>query len=448
MNTQSKGEFILVDALRAGALCPTCGKAVREGEEGMICGRCGSLNHTSCWKADGCGGYHCRPDRAAAMESGPADIVITKADLSGVSQLPPGVRHGSAALAEELARRETRWSVMAVIALILGAGALGFSLWNFSFDTNPSGGGGTTVLFLFSLAGSLLSVVVGALSLAMIQQNRELKGNLFAFAGMGGGIAALALTFIPLWGGSERPVGGVKFDMGKVADTIRTAEPRIRAALMANVHIRSGSGFSEGTGSGIALCNRDTFTYILTNAHVLTLGEEVDTLAALVRKARDVGVTFFSGESARATPVWLAPDGIDLAILRVATPPGFSPVIKYQPNRQLSMGQRVFAIGNPMGLNWTYTEGVISALRTNRYGSRDLTVIQMQTPLNHGNSGGGLYDPEGYLIGVNTWIYAKTVSEGLNFSLAIDEFFRVLEPEWAKILTLPGIQPAEKGSDG
>jgi len=109
------------------------------------------------------------------------------------------------------------------------------------------------------------------------------------------------------------------------------------------------------------------------------------------------------------------------------------------------MGQRVFAIGNPVGLNWTYTEGVVSALRKNSFGTRDLTVVQIQTPLNHGNSGGGLYDLEGYLIGVNTWIYAKTVTEGLNFSIAIDEFFQLLEPEWVEVLALPGTTlPAEK----
>lgn len=446
MNIQKAGDPVVVDALRAGATCPTCSLPLREGEEGIICRRCGSLNHADCWNSAGCGGYHCRPDRQSTMDKGPADIVITKADLSNVRQLPPGTRHGSAALAEEASRRESRWSVIAITALVLGTGALALSIWSFSSGTGPGGGSSRTVFFLLSLAGSLLSIVVGALSLAMIQQNRALKGNLFAFAGMGSGIAALCLTFIPLGGGAEKPMAAVKFDMGKVSETIRAAEPRIRAPLMSNVHIRSGSGFSEGTGSGIALCNRDTFTYILTNAHVLTLGDEVSSIAELERKARDIEVTFYSGESGKATPVWLAPDGIDLAILRVTPPPGFQPIIKYQRNRPLSMGQRVFAIGNPMGLNWTYTEGVISALRTNRYGSRDLTVIQMQTPLNHGNSGGGLYDPEGYLIGVNTWIYAKTVSEGLNFSLAIDEFFQVLEPEWAKILTLPGSQPAEKGS--
>ncbi|HNW33847.1 MAG TPA: trypsin-like peptidase domain-containing protein [Candidatus Ozemobacteraceae bacterium] len=442
----SKGDSIIVDSLRAGATCPSCQVPLNEAEEGVICSRCGSLNHLACWNEKGCGGYHCRADgHRSAVGDGPAEIVITKDDIANVRPIPAGCRHGSAAIADELAHKDATWSIISIIAFLLGIGALTIAIWAFSGSMGPMGSGTGTMTFLATLTGSLLAIVVGALSLAFIQQNRNIKGNIFAFGGMGAGVAALCLSLIPLWGGPERAAGGVKFDMGKVADTIKTAEPRIRGALMANVHIRSGSSYNEGTGSGIAIRNRDSFTYVLTNAHVLTLGEEVSGISELERKAKDVDVTFYSGETRRATPVWLAPDGIDLAILRVQTPPGFQPMIKYQPNRPISTGQRVFAIGNPMGLNWTYTEGVVSALRTNRYGSRDLTVIQMQTPLNHGNSGGGLYDPEGFLVGVNTWIYAKTVSEGLNFSLAIDEFFKVLDPEWAKILTITGSPAAEEG---
>jgi len=263
--------------------------------------------------------------------------------------------------------------------------------------------------------------------------------------GMGCGILALVLTVYPLATSSEETVEEVKLDMKQISETVRNAQPLIRAPLMANVAIKSGSGFRAGTGSGIALCNRDTFTYILTNAHVLSLGTRIRNLSELEKKAAEVEVTFFSGESAKGVPVWLAPEDIDLALLRVATPKGFVPTLKYQFGRQLSMGQKVFAIGNPVGLNWTYTDGVISALRKNRFGSKELTVVQIQTPLNHGNSGGGLYDLEGYLIGVNTWIYSKTVTEGLNFSIFIDEFFSLLGPEWSKILGITdSTQPAEK----
>jgi len=64
----------------------------------------------------------------------------------------------------------------------------------------------------------------------------------------------------------------------------------------------------------------------------------------------------------------------------------------------------------------------------------EIPLIQMQTPLNPGNSGGGLYDKEGFLIGINTWIYSKSVSEGLNFSIAMDGILSILDPSLLKLL--------------
>ena len=64
-----------------------------------------------------------------------------------------------------------------------------------------------------------------------------------------------------------------------------------------------------------------------------------------------------------------------------------------------------------------------------------ISVIQIQTPLNHGNSGGGLYSEKANLVGINTWIYEKAQTEGLNFSIAIDEFTKTLDPDLLKIIT-------------
>ncbi|KAF1081874.1 MAG: hypothetical protein GQF41_1514 [Candidatus Rifleibacterium amylolyticum] len=443
MNTNNSGELITVDSLRAGTTCPACLKQIEEGEVAMICNKCGSLNHEICWQRQGCGSYHCQTGNSRTFSSDAVDIVITKNDLESLKELPRNARHGTAAIAHEMAKRqETGWAPLSIVALVFGMGALGVSLINLTTDSSSEGQMG---YFLIAAGGCVLSILLGALSAATFHNNSGKKGLLFSFVGMGGGILAMILTVYPLINSPEGPGESFKLDMKQVAETIRTASPGIRGPLMANVHIKSGSGLRAGTGSGITLCNRDNFTYILTNAHVLSLGASVSSLSALERIARDIEVTFYSGETVKGTPIWLAPDKIDLVLLRVTTPAGFVPTLKYQRGRPLTMGQRVFAIGNPVGLNWTYTEGVISALRKNSFGTRDLTVVQIQTPLNHGNSGGGLYDLDGYLIGVNTWIYAKTVTEGLNFSIAIDEFFQLLEPEWAEVLALPGLTlPAEK----
>ena len=99
------------------------------------------------------------------------------------------------------------------------------------------------------------------------------------------------------------------------------------------------------------------------------------------------------------------------------------------------MGEKVFAIGNPMGLDWTYTEGVVSSFRNKEIGKHEISVIQIQTPLNHGNSGGGLYSEKGNLVGINTWIYEKAQTEGLNFSIAIDELIKYLDSDLKKTIT-------------
>ena len=98
------------------------------------------------------------------------------------------------------------------------------------------------------------------------------------------------------------------------------------------------------------------------------------------------------------------------------------------------VSEKVFAIGNPMGLDWTYTEGVVSSFRNKQVGKNEISVIQIQTPLNHGNSGGGLYSEKGVLVGINTWIYEKAQTEGLNFSIAIDELTKTLDSDLLKII--------------
>lgn len=442
MNTTNKGELIVLDSLRAGATCPTCLLAIQEGETAALCNKCGSLNHEICWQKQGCGSYHCQTGSSKSFDNSATDIVITKADVESLKEIPANSRHGTAAIAHEIARKQSAgWAPLSIVALVIGIGTLTVCVVNFSMKPAEN----QSLYFLVALGGCLLSILIGAISIATFQNNSTKKGLLFSFAGMGSGILAMILTMYPLMSMSESPAEEFKLNMKQVAETIRTATPSIRGPLMANVHIKAGSGYRMGMGSGIALCNRDAFTYILSNAHVLTLGTSANNLQELEKKAGNVEVTFYSGETVNATPIWLAPDKIDLVLLRVTTPQGFVPALKYQRGRPILMGQRVFAVGNPIGLNWTYTDGVISALRTNRYGSREITVVQIQAPLNPGNSGGGLYDLDGYLIGVNTWIYSKSVTEGLNFSISIDEFFQLLEPEWAEVLALPGSsQLAEK----
>jgi serine protease Do len=159
--------------------------------------------------------------------------------------------------------------------------------------------------------------------------------------------------------------------------------------------------FGGGLGSGFIFSSDGL---ILTNAHV-------------VSHARRIKVTLADGRKFDAGLVGVDPD-VDVAILRIGA--DHLPVAE-MGRSQLKVGQLVIAVGNPYGLNWTVTAGVVSALgRTlDAPGARKLTnLIQTDTPINPGNSGGPLVDSTGRVIGITTAM--MPLAQGLGFSIPLD----------------------------
>ncbi|MCP4594084.1 MAG: trypsin-like serine protease [bacterium] len=163
----------------------------------------------------------------------------------------------------------------------------------------------------------------------------------------------------------------------------------------------------QGTGSGFFW---DSDGHIVTNYHVV---KESDTVHA----------TLADGTVLEVTAAWIAPTW-DLAVLRVDVPDQKLKPIPVGTSKDLRVGQRVFAIGNPFGLDQTLTTGIVSALgRTiTSIGGRDIEgVIQTDAAINPGNSGGPLLDSSGRLIGVNTAIYSTSGSSaGIGFAVPVD----------------------------
>jgi S1-C subfamily serine protease len=104
--------------------------------------------------------------------------------------------------------------------------------------------------------------------------------------------------------------------------------------------------------------------------------------------------------------------------------------IKIGNNKNIEIGDKVYAIGHPGGYPWTFSEGIINQIRKNfnwSYSENDnhqATLIQVQTPINPGNSGGPLFSEGGNLIGVNT---LKASGENLNFAVAVDHAINFLK---------------------
>ncbi|MEW8105119.1 MAG: trypsin-like peptidase domain-containing protein [Candidatus Thiodiazotropha endolucinida] len=176
----------------------------------------------------------------------------------------------------------------------------------------------------------------------------------------------------------------------------------------------------QGTGSGFIW---DDIGHLVTNHHVIA-----ETAQANVR--------LNDGRSYQAVLVGSSPDH-DLAVLRIRVPFDRPPPVPVGSSSDLKVGQKVFAIGNPFGLDYTLTTGVVSALDRSLPESRSGVavdhLIQTDAAINPGNSGGPLLDSAGRLIGINTAIYSPSGAyAGIGFAVPVDTVNRVVPELIAK----------------
>jgi S1-C subfamily serine protease len=169
----------------------------------------------------------------------------------------------------------------------------------------------------------------------------------------------------------------------------------------------------QGQGTGIVWDDRG---HVITNFHV-------------IQGANAARVTLSDQSVWKADVVGVFPDR-DLAVLRIDAPKEKLRPISVGSSKDLQVGQKVYAIGNPFGLDQTLTTGIISALNREieSVTQRPIRgVIQTDAAINPGNSGGPLLDSAGRLIGVNTAIYSPSgASAGIGFAIPVDEVNRVV----------------------
>jgi S1-C subfamily serine protease len=156
---------------------------------------------------------------------------------------------------------------------------------------------------------------------------------------------------------------------------------------------------AAGQGSGVVLQPRGL---VVTNHHV-------------VRDDRSVVLITADDRQVPARVVVDDPSQ-DLAILEPSSSAGPGAYLAQEPNGGLRIGDAVFAIGSPFGLQNSVTAGVISAL--NRSGQGGVPMIQTDAPINPGNSGGGLFDLRGRLVGIPTSI-AAPISGNVGIGFAV-----------------------------
>ena len=177
------------------------------------------------------------------------------------------------------------------------------------------------------------------------------------------------------------------------------------------------SGYVEGIGSGSIVSNDG---YIVTNSHVVSDGD-----------VKEINVLFNNGDTAKAKLVW-NDSSLDLAVIKVDENKNKENLkaIDIGDSDEIGVGDRVVAIGNPLGfeLQSTVTSGIISGLNRSvsfNTGVQMDGLMQTDAAINSGNSGGALLNSQGQLIGINT---AKAGnSDGIGFAIPINIVKPVIE---------------------
>ena len=236
-----------------------------------------------------------------------------------------------------------------------------------------------------------------------------LGAGFFGYPAAGWGALPEPRPVAPRGGFSAEEAATIRlFETARNSVTFITTRQRVRDFWTRNVF-----SVPRGTGSGFLW---DEAGHVVTNYHV-------------IRGAAEAWVRLADGSDHRAALVGASP-AHDLAVLRIDLDRRPAAALPLGTSADLRVGQKVFAIGNPFGLDWTLTTGVVSALDRSLPGQGDSLVqhlIQTDAAINPGNSGGPLLDSAGRLIGINTAIYSPSgASAGIGFAVPVDTLNRVV----------------------
>ena len=209
-------------------------------------------------------------------------------------------------------------------------------------------------------------------------------------------------------GAASTPTSSATTNSGSAIPSLNTTNiETVREAVIAKVqpavvqiNVKTQQG--GGLGSGVIIDSRG---YIITNNHV-------------VQDAQDSQVVLYKGQTLPARVIGTDPPD-DLAVIQITPPRTGLTVATLGDSSRLRVGQEVLAIGNPLGITQTVTNGIVSAL--NRTVGTIPDAVQTDAPINPGNSGGALVDLQANLVGVPTSTAIdpefKTPANGVGFAV-------------------------------
>ncbi len=174
-----------------------------------------------------------------------------------------------------------------------------------------------------------------------------------------------------------------------------------------------GNYVTSGAGSGVVIAQSEQYAFIVTNYHVV---EGATKVQITLTDKTVLEAEYLDGDASS-----------DIAMLRVETDKVF-PKVVCGSSKELRVGADVIAIGNPLGsLGGTVTEGIVSALdREIAIEGTNMKLIQISAAVNPGNSGGGLFNMAGELVGIVNAKHSAEGIEGLGFAIPIDSVYDML----------------------
>jgi serine protease Do len=211
--------------------------------------------------------------------------------------------------------------------------------------------------------------------------------------------------------------------------------------------LASGFGLTEDdSGSKVAMVSRqrslgsgvivDPDGYIMTNAHVVRDSQRIEVVLTPAITGAPAKTTYIAQLLGMNQET-------DLALLKIDAEA--LPFLPVDPHRAVHQGELVAALGSPQGLGNSITMGIVSAVDRQPVPEMPMVFIQTDAPINRGNSGGPLIDIDGYLVGINTFIFSSSGgSEGLGFAIPV----RVVSFVYERLKKVGHVDRSEIGAAG
>ncbi len=190
----------------------------------------------------------------------------------------------------------------------------------------------------------------------------------------------------------------------------------IEYTINTNSFFGKSTSTANASGSGIIISEDG---YILTNNHVVSSSSESNSYYQ-ISEAKKVTVTLFNDETAYEAKIIGKDEQTDLAVIKIEKN-GLT-AAEFADSDSVKVGEFVMAVGNPVNMTSTVTDGIISAVNRKITDSdgKTFTCIQTNAAINSGNSGGALVNSEGKVIGINTLKLSGTGIEGIGFAIPIN----------------------------